>query len=571
MKKNVNKKHRKSGMMVHTLTMAILIWVILMIVVFGQLGVSSSYFYELRNDMATDVYYADGSTAHFADGDFGTVKKDARILVHIRLKKELPLYAAELFVPLYNAHVDVYLGGKVLYREATEDIDHTKYGNRIYEIPLPDDFENEELLLDIVSLRGMPFSDLNRVGIIPANEGWKRLLSGNGLIFAMSLFLMILSLVSVIYFGVRSLTLGKLQIGLPVAFFELMINAWFFGSMKLFYLLFGNQEFCAKAEYYTLYLAPLPLAYFIYTQMDVKAVKRLVGGVCCFYLLFYLATTAIELAPVSLTYSDMITWMHMCAAVVILILITALFAGTKRTENPHVYILRYGVLFCMLCGIFELMRFNVTKYLLEGSWVSTHGVSALAIFALAMALVIYLVSVSTEEYTARIEQEQLMILAYKDALTDIPNRADFYRRMETMEKEDVREFTMVFYDLNNLKLANDKYGHETGDRLLKMTAEHLKEIYSDGGFCARWGGDEFVACVIGDEADALERIGRFRKRLEEEDASGSFPFAVSAACGYVRSRADGYINPVEAIRQADVLMYENKKQMKSAKSKADNS
>ena len=157
-----------------------------------------------------------------------------------------------------------------------------------------------------------------------------------------------------------------------------------------------------------------------------------------------------------------------------------------------------------------------------------------------------------------------MFLAYRDALTNMPNRASCYKRIEEMEEQGIKEYTMVFIDINNLKTANDVYGHETGDALLKMTAENIKDIFSENGFCARWGGDEFVACVFDKENDAKRRIEKFEKRLANEDAAGTFPFKVSAACGHKYISEKNYMDPIEAIRQADAIMYENKKRMKMA-------
>ena len=429
---------------------------------------------------------------------------------------------------------------------------------------MPSDYAGRTITLDITSVVSMPFSDLKDIGIISQNDAWKRIINGESLIFTLSITLMIMAMICVFYFLVRSFYDKKVQLGLPIALFELLIIAWFFGSIRMFYLIIGNVEFCSKVEYYSLYLAPLPLAAFIYTVIDVPAFRKLIFGTNCMYLLFYLTATEIELSPINRNYSDMLPAMHLLSGIIIFVLVIALFFGTKDKSNSYVYILRFGVLISMVCGIFEILRFNITKYILNRSWVTTHGVSALAILIIAVSLVIYLISFSTDEYTLKIEKEQLMFLAYRDALTNMPNRASCYKRIEEMEEQGIKEYTMVFIDINNLKTANDVYGHETGDALLKMTAENIKDIFSENGFCARWGGDEFVACVFDKENDAKRRIEKFEKRLANEDAAGTFPFKVSAACGHKYISEKNYMDPIEAIRQADAIMYENKKRMKMA-------
>lgn len=357
----------------------------------------------------------------------------------------------------------------------------------------------------------------------------------------------------------------KMHIGLPVAVFELMINAWFFGSLGLFNLFLGDMNFCAKVEYYALYLAVLPLAIFIYSVLDVPVIKRIIGIMTAIYAVFYVGATIIELSPIQLNYSDMLMYMHILAGTTLLLLVLAIFVGTKNETNNYISILRYGVFISMICGVVELIRFNLTKFVLQRTWLATHGLSGVAILVIAASLVIYLISISAEEYTLKVERKQLMALAYKDALTDMPNHAACYRRIEEMENQGIKVYSMVFIDLNNLKTANDVYGHETGDRLLKMTADHIKEVFSDNGFCARWGGDEFVACVFGEESLALKCIKEFQFLMKKEDESGSFPFEVSAACGCKHSDEQNYLEPIEAIRQSDELMYENKKMMKAGR------
>ena len=157
----------------------------------------------------------------------------------------------------------------------------------------------------------------------------------------------------------------KVQLGLPIAIFEILINAWFFGSLQMFYLVIDNVEFCAKIEYYALFLAPLPLAIIIYYVVDVPLVKKMVTVVSLIYLLYYIIATAIELSPMERNYSDMLKSLHLLAGILLITLIFAIFLGTKDKSNNYIYILRYGILISMLCGIFELIRFNVTKFLMK--------------------------------------------------------------------------------------------------------------------------------------------------------------------------------------------------------------
>ena len=88
--------------------------------------------------------------------------------------------------------------------------------------------------------------------------------------------------------------------------------------------------------------------------------------------------------------------------------------------------------------------------------------------------------------------------ALHDLLTDLPNRALFYDRLEHAFLQAKRHgwtLAVMFVDLDNFKLINDTYGHEAGDRVLQVIAERLKEGTRGDDTVSRHGGDEFVILI----------------------------------------------------------------------------
>ncbi len=88
-------------------------------------------------------------------------------------------------------------------------------------------------------------------------------------------------------------------------------------------------------------------------------------------------------------------------------------------------------------------------------------------------------------------------LAYKDKLTGLMNRRYFD---DTLKKELERSeasnlpLSLMMIDLDNFKMVNDNYGHDTGDEVLREIAEILMKTIDDKGIPCRYGGEEF--CVI---------------------------------------------------------------------------
>jgi diguanylate cyclase (GGDEF)-like protein len=100
-------------------------------------------------------------------------------------------------------------------------------------------------------------------------------------------------------------------------------------------------------------------------------------------------------------------------------------------------------------------------------------------------------------------EEERIRFAFKashDSLTDLPNREEFYTRLDTALREAAQkkaQFALVYVDLNNFKPINDQFGHFAGDKVLKVTAQRLREVLRNTDLASRIGGDEFALILHG--------------------------------------------------------------------------
>lgn len=152
-------------------------------------------------------------------------------------------------------------------------------------------------------------------------------------------------------------------------------------------------------------------------------------------------------------------------------------------------------------------------------------------------------------------EENINYLAYFDALTGLPNRIQFTKRLE--EKiEKGHNFCVLFIDLDNFKLVNDTLGHSVGDLVLKRVAHLLQLIIGQQGLLSRIGGDEFIAYIdqyeTPEEVEAIvSRIYQaFQRPIEIEEHS----FMVSFSAGLAYYPDDGQTAD-EVIGNADTAMY----------------
>ena len=86
-------------------------------------------------------------------------------------------------------------------------------------------------------------------------------------------------------------------------------------------------------------------------------------------------------------------------------------------------------------------------------------------------------------------------LAQTDALTGIVNRRFFIETLQLEYQRSLRydrPFTLAYLDLDNFKQINDRFGHQTGDKLLKIVAQTMQKQVRQVDTAARLGGDEFA-------------------------------------------------------------------------------
>jgi len=78
-----------------------------------------------------------------------------------------------------------------------------------------------------------------------------------------------------------------------------------------------------------------------------------------------------------------------------------------------------------------------------------------------------------------------------------------------------KNFSVLMLDSDNLKVINDTYGHKYGSIVIVSIAETIKENIRRSDFAARYGGDEFIICLVETDLNgAVEVAERIRKQFE---------------------------------------------------------
>ncbi len=145
---------------------------------------------------------------------------------------------------------------------------------------------------------------------------------------------------------------------------------------------------------------------------------------------------------------------------------------------------------------------------------------------------------------------QLDLLSSRDALTGVMNRRALVNVAQRANEKSKLAF--IFGDLNGLKMANDTLGHDTGDRLIKATANVMSSMVGSENVY-RMGGDEFLMVTEMEDQDQADMmLCELRTQFDQEDLS------VALGCVW----KSGTIEDINAIlKEADRRMYMNKEFM----------
>jgi len=132
-----------------------------------------------------------------------------------------------------------------------------------------------------------------------------------------------------------------------------------------------------------------------------------------------------------------------------------------------------------------------------------------------MLLVAYITTMLSADIRSALSR--IKIISETDELTGIYNVRAFTTIAGRTHKQSLRyrhPFSIIMIDSDNLKVVNDNYGHEAGNRMLRMTVACVQQCLRETDVFARFGGDEFVVLLAQTKADgAYEVAERIRKSI----------------------------------------------------------
>ncbi|MDQ3937481.1 MAG: GGDEF domain-containing protein, partial [Chloroflexota bacterium] len=264
-------------------------------------------------------------------------------------------------------------------------------------------------------------------------------------------------------------------------------------------------------------------------------------------------------------------WRFAIEAITATVFVTLLIALTGGHESPfffgYLLLLAGAAVWARGATPFALALLASAAYLVAvtiapaGGPIDADALGRISFNLVALALISYVSAVVGREQ--RRAREAALRLSRFDPLTALYNR----RYLDTAIEREIlrasrseRPFSLLMIDLDGLKTANDQFGHEVGDRLLRATADAIRGGIRASDLAARYGGDEFVVVLVETDLAGALRVGE-KLRLDISRLAVRHDAAVvqsSASLGLVSFPDDGRTG-ADLMRRADLALYEAKR------------
>lgn len=534
--------------------------------------------YRVLNHITVEVEDQQGKVETFDSHLFNFTSCQDKITMHIPLEKAWEKENQSINFFFYNSVVKAYYKDQLLATYG-ENLKRHMIGKLLVSILVPPEAFGEEIRVEIFPKMHFMENNFDAPVLINDRDAMFFTIIGQKTsyaLFVMTLIATFLGMVIFLFFSPRHIYARE---GFWLMAMIFALTLWHLGNSGMLYKLSDDADLSAVGEYIGMYLllpsAPIYASYET-ERPRVKKYLRIVGSISS---AIFVLTLVLYLLPTGYTYVWNLRWAQALQLVILLSCVLSLIFPGRATKNSSDRILEKGLVVVALLGVLEQLRLILSASV-NDRWPSFMQTFVKIRFSKVLIIVMVFIFITSYSFKLililqkNLEDEHLRVLAFSDSLTLLGNRQYLQRKIDLLDHQKAEDYGVIFMDINDLKFTNDHYGHDSGDKLIRMVASAIKDAVDPaGGFCGRNGGDEFIA-VVSPEGSIFSVAEKIQENLEAQKEKERVKFPVSLSLGLAThselsaeahlQRKD-YVTSDYVIRKADYRMYQHKCQVKQAR------
>ena len=509
-----------------------------------------------KNDQFSDGWtYEDGTTVDFSDLRYAP---DGCSITKTVAPEQVS--GADLCFESRSLFFTVYVNDQAVYDFHPEllRIYGNYYGECIHTVDIPALDENSEIRITYQSLFEANTTTFYFMKIQEGASFIRTKIADNSVYYLQCFVIMILGAVLIVVGFLLKNDTNSLIETVSLGTTALLLAIWTSSGSRIPQIITENPAMVRVMDYICLIFLPVPVIILfssVAKQLDSVIPKIMIGlsGINMVINLIWVLVLGRD-------YSDLLLFTHIILGIGVVFIVymtVEAFRKSKKIEK-NMKVILFGFSILILSGILDVIRY----YMFKASDSSLFTRMGLLYFVILFTF--YELSLFLNIIKKSAQTELMETLAYNDGLTGLLNRLAFNRDSMDIAGRDSGRYLLIQLDINYLKLVNDSYGHSEGDRFIIVAADLINNTFGLYGKCYRIGGDEFFVILEGNRCDEDydNAVKLFEERINEINCRNEFKIPLCIAYGK-SVFVPGTNSFDEAEREADNLMYERKKILKT--------
>ena len=496
---------------------------------------------------------------------FDAVNKGDYIIMTRTLPNDWAFDETAMCLHIRQTTVDIFVDDKIIYQYGHERNSIGKtVGSGIQLINFSNEYQGKNIKIVLHVTENRAFSKFDSIWLSEWNNSYKFILTENRLPLLLGCFLIVFGVV-VIFIIIFGVSFSRKYINvLCLSAFSICMGLWTLCYHNVTIIFSIPLYSVSLMEYMALLLSPIPIIGYMHGYVK-QLHKR---SLTTFYYALFIVQFILTVITIILHTNDIIHCAAMLIYFQLLFTLHAIFFTYILHQNLKHSIKKnklysFGLFIILGSIVYELLYYSFNRYLGYNIF-NLKGISSLGIIIFVGILILDLYYDITSKMMEEHEKALLIKRAYTDDLTQINNRGYCTEYMNNLQADEYSTYTIITFDLNGLKQANDTFGHSKGDLLIQTAAKVISDAFSDSGIVGRMGGDEFISILKTNDKNQIEAlINSFNKLIEVTNNEHS-ELNLSISYGYATNDEVDERNIEKVYQLADDRMYECKKIVKKS-------